>query len=89
MNFNRITKFNNCDILIGYNDIEPYGYNKNMTLGEMIDNAINNDCKIIIKNGYNGKWYLKGKNKEIEYLRIKINENINNHRNGVCCYLLE
>ena len=55
----------------------------------MIDNAINNDCKIIIKNGYNGKWYLKGKNKEIEDLRLKINENINNHRNGVCCYLLE
>lgn len=29
----------------------------------MIDLALINNCKIIIKNGYNGKWYLKGKNK--------------------------
>jgi hypothetical protein len=55
----------------------------------MIDLAISNNCKIIIKNGYNGKWYLKGKDKDIDYLKIKINENIGNSREGVYCYLIE
>lgn len=55
----------------------------------MIDLAINNYCKIIIKAGYNGKWYLKGKDKDIELLKLKINENIGNSRDGVCCYLIE
>ncbi len=55
----------------------------------MVDLAIVNNCNIIIKNGYNGKWYLKGKNKETNFLKIKINENIGNGRDGVICYLIE
>lgn len=89
MNFDKITKYNKCDILINQNDIEYYGFDKNKTIGEMIDLAISNNCKIIIKNGYNGKWYLKGKDKDIDYLKIKINENIGNSREGVYCYLIE
>ena len=69
--------------------IEYYGYDKNKTFGEIVDLAIVNNCNIIIKNGYNGKWYLKGKNKEINFLQIKINENIGNSRDGVVCYLIE
>ncbi len=56
MNFNKITKYDNCDILRNQNDVEYYGFDKNKTLGEMIDLAINNKCKIIIKGGFNGKW---------------------------------
>jgi hypothetical protein len=89
MDFNKITKYTNCDILIGSNNIENNGYNKEKTLGEMIDLALLNECPIIIKNGYNGKWYLKGKNKDINFLQNKINENINQHRDGVVCYLIE
>jgi hypothetical protein len=86
---NRLTKYNNCDILKNQNDVEQYGFNKDNTLGQMIDLAILHRCPIIIKSGINGKWYLKGKNRELEWLRIKINENINMHRNGVDCYLIE
>lgn len=89
MNFNKITKYNKCDILINQNDIVYYGFDKNKTLGEMIDLAINNNCKIIIKNGYNGKWYLKGKDKDIDFLKIKISEKIGASREGVYCYLIE
>lgn len=73
MNFNKITKFENCDILIGwnYNNVEKNGFDKNKTLGEMIDLALANNCKIIIKSGYNGKWYLKGKDKDIKQLNNK------------------
>lgn len=80
MNFNKITKYNNCDILINQNDVEYYGFDKNKTLGEMIDLAINNDSQIIIKNGFNGKWYLKGKNKDIDFLKIKINDSTGSSR---------
>lgn len=86
---NKITKHDNCDILIGNNNIEKLGFDKNKSLGEMIDLAINNKCPIIIKNGFNGKWYLKGQGMDIEFLKTKINENIGQHRIGVCCYLIE
>ena len=71
---NKITKFENCDILIGNNNVERLGFDKTKTLGEMIDLAIINNCPIIIKGGLNAKWYLKGK--DIEFLKEKINENI-------------
>ncbi len=86
---NKITKFENCDILIGNNNVERLGFDKIKTLGEMIDLAINNNCPIIIKGGVNAKWYLKGQGKDIDYLKNKINENIGQHCNGVCCYLIE
>jgi len=89
MNFNKISKYDKCDILKNQNDIEYYGFDKTKTLEEMIDLAINNNCKIIIKGGYNGKWYLKGKDRDINFLKLKINENIGNSRDGVCCYLIE
>ena len=87
MNFNKITKYQKCDILSP--DIEKNGFDKTKTLGEMIDLAINNNCKIIIKGGNNGKWYLKGKDKDIDYLKLKINENNGKSRDGVNCYLIE
>ena len=89
MNFNRITKYNKCDILKHNNDIESHGFDKNKTLGEMIDMAINNDCRIIIKDGFNGKWYLKGQHGNIDFLRLKINNSIGLSRDGVYCILLE
>lgn len=55
----------------------------------MIDLAIKNECPIIIKNGINGKWYLKGKGKSIEYLKSKIEEKLGKSRDGVFCLLLE
>ena len=91
MEISKITKYNNCDILIGwyYCNVAPLGFDKTKTIGEMIDMAIENNCPIIIKNGNNGKWYLKGQGKTIEYLKEQINENIGNHRDGVYCLLIE
>jgi hypothetical protein len=91
MNFNKITKYNNCDILIrwNYNEIQDKGFDKNKTLGEMINLALENNCKIIIKSGYRGKWYLKGKDKSVDFLQSKIIENLGKSRDGVCCYLIE
>ena len=90
MNFNKITKYNKCDILKHNNDIESHGFDKTITLGEMIDKAINNNCRIIIKNGFNGKWYLKGQHGNIASLREKINNrNLSLSRDGVYCILLE
>ena len=85
----RITRYSKCDILLNQNDIQYYGFDKTKTEGEMIDLAVKNECTILIKNGTNGKWYLKGKGKTIEYLKSKIDENIGKSRDGVFCLLLE
>ncbi len=84
-----MTSFPNCDILLHNNDVEVHGFEKTKTIGEMIDLAVKNDCRIIIKNGTKGKWYLKGKGKPIEYLKCKIDERLGKSRDGVICYLLE
>ena len=89
MNYNKITRYLNCDILINKNDIEWNGFDKTKTEGEMIDLAVICDCPIIIKNGINGKWYLKGHKKSIDFLKSKIDEQIGKSRNGVFCLLLE
>ena len=89
MSYSKITRYNNCDILIGSNDISHLGFDKTKTEGEMIDLAVKNGCSIIIRAGKNGKWYLKGKGKSKEYLKNKIQENINKHRDGMFCLFLE
>jgi len=89
MYFTKITRHLNCDILINRNDIEIYGFDKNKTEGEMIDLAIKYDCPVIIKNGKNGKWYLKGKGMTNEFLNKKIQENKDKCRDGVFCLILE
>ncbi len=89
MNYNIITRFSKCDILRNNNDVNYYGFEKTKTEGEMIDLAIKNNCPIIIKNGINGKWYLKGNGKTIEYLKNKIDEKLGKSRDGVFCLLLE
>jgi hypothetical protein len=55
MSLNKIEVFQNCEILIRQNDVEWYDFDKNKTLGEMIDLAMKNDCPIIQKAGPNAK----------------------------------
>jgi hypothetical protein len=78
-----------CDINLFKNDVEPNGYVSTKTEGEMIDLASLNGCKVIVKNGVNGKWYLKGKDDTIENLKDKINKNLGKSRDGVFLLLLE
>ena len=51
MNFTKITKYSQCDILKHKNDIEYRGYDITMSFGNMLDLAVLNNCPIIIKNG--------------------------------------
>jgi hypothetical protein len=55
----------------------------------MIQLAIEYGCKIVTRSGKNGKWYLKGKNRTIDYLKEKLDKNLGKYRDGVYCLLLE
>ena len=70
------------------NDIEPLGFPKTNTEEEMFVLARRYGCKIIIKNGTNGKWYLRGKDYTLDYLKSEINRHRGNSREGVYCVLL-
>ena len=89
MNYSKITKYDRCDVLVHKNDVQKYGYPKTKTEGEMIDLAVANGCNIIIKNGYNGKWYLKGKGYSVEHLTGEISQRLGKSREGVYCILIE
>ncbi len=80
--------FLKTDVLRYKNDIERLGYPKTHTEEEMYALARCHGCKIITKNGYNGKWYLKGKGYSRDYLIETINQNQGNSREGVFCILL-
>ena len=89
-NYKKITKYLQCDILIHRNDISKNGFDKHKTEDEIIALANKHKCPIIIKNGLNGKWYLKGKKKSIECLKQYIEDNIGKKkREGCYCLLLE
>jgi hypothetical protein len=89
MNFNKITTYTDCEILVRQNDVNWYGFDKNKTVGEMIDLAIKYNCPIIQKAGVNAKWYLKGNGKSIEYIKKKIEEKTGKSRKGTYCILIE
>lgn len=88
MSYNTITRYNNCDILVDWGK-STEGISANKTEGEMIDMAVAGGYKIIVKNGKRGKWYLKGKEYNINDLKDKISINIGKYRDGVFCLLLE
>ena len=89
MEYTRITRYLNCDILFHKNDVEWYGFSKNMTEEEIIVLAQEKGCHVITKNGRNGKWYLKGKGKTIEYLKERLDAKSGQARDGVFSLLLE
>jgi len=86
----KITTYLRRDILINKNDVEDLGFPATRTVGEMIDLAIQHGCKLIVKNGKNGKWYLKGKTRSIDYLKEKLTSpTLQEKREGVYCLLIE
>jgi len=75
MNFKSIKLYENSDVFaFSLGNVEYYGYSSSKTIGEMIDIAIQNNCKIIMKQG-KGKWYLKGQDKEYDNLKTKLETN--------------
>ena len=89
MSYTTIRRYLKCDILIGSNDVEYYGFDHNKTEGEMIDLAVKHNCSLIVKNGKTGKWYLKGQKYLGEDLKGKISEAVGKSPDGVFCLLLE
>jgi hypothetical protein len=88
MSYYKITRFQKCDVLVGRDDLEPRGFDKNISEDEIISLAVKTGCTIITKNGKKGKWYLKGQGKTPEYLLPKIEKNIGKYRDGVYCILI-
>jgi hypothetical protein len=81
--------FLNTDILRwNGGDVERLGYPKTKTEDEMCIIARRYGCKVVTKNGKNGKWYIKGMGRPYEYLKNEINKNRGNSREGVYCILL-
>jgi hypothetical protein len=86
--FKNITCNSYCNILI---DKSNYTYNRERSLGEIIDLAIELKCPIITKNGKGASWELKGKGLSYDYLKqqIKINTNHDIFSYDVLCILIE
>jgi hypothetical protein len=76
-----ITKYTDCDILIGdkYNNVNPKGFPATKTFEEMVVMAMKHKCPILVRNG-EGKWYLKGQNRDLNDLAERIQANAPKHR---------
>lgn len=84
-----ITVFPRCDILVGKNDVQRLGFDKDLTDTQIIALAIKHNSPVIVKNGRNGKWYLKGNGMDMDLLKEKLEEQKGKSREGVYCMLLE
>jgi len=82
-----VIMYSDCDVYIRQNNIEWYGYDKNITFGEMINKALEHKCSIITKNG-NGKWYLKGQGKDYRVSKEKLEKNMGKFPR-IKCWLVE
>lgn len=84
----RLTKFIKTDILVDWSKSKA-GLSKDLSEEEVINMAMLGGYKVITKNGKNGKWYLKGRDKDFEYLKEQIDSKLGSARDGVYCILLE
>lgn len=86
MSYAQSNTYEKCDILINNNDLK---FDNNLTLGQVIDIAIQNRSPIIVKNGVHGMWYLKGKGISYDVLKAKLDAAVPRHRVGVYTMLLK
>ena len=84
---NNTYQVKNCDVFIHQNDIQKYGFDKTLSFQEIRDLAIYYKCPIIVKNG-SGKWYLKGRMKEISNIETAIKTNKNKYK-GKMLYFID
>jgi hypothetical protein len=84
-----IILYTGSDAYKSKNDVQNLGYDKNTTFGEMIDLAIEHKCCLLVKHG-KGKWYLKGKGKEYNIVKNKLETNTGNpHYRTVKSWLIK
>ena len=89
LNWNKITRYKNCDVLHHYNNVKMCGYSKKFSEEEMIGLAVLNACRVITRIGENGRWYLKGRDIAIDTIKQEIKENTGKYENGTYVLLLE
>lgn len=82
-----INRYEGLDVYPFKNEVEWHGFDKNMSFGEMVNLAINNDCNLITKNGVGGKWYLK--RADYEEAKNKLHDGTIGIRQRYICYLIE
>lgn len=88
MEFNKMTRYQRTDIIRGKED-QLFIFDSTKTEGEMIDLAVQHNCRIILKGGDKGRWYLKGRDMDHDLIISKINNSIGNSRDGVYILYLE
>ncbi len=81
-----MTTYPNKKILMGNDDFK---LDKDMTFGQVIDFAIQNNCPLICKAGPNAMWYLKGKNTPYEDLKTRLDQAEPRHRDGSYSILIQ
>jgi hypothetical protein len=81
-------RFYGTDCLMNKNDIEPLGYDGNISEEEIIALAVKYKTPVIVKGGYNAKWYLKGKDLPYDTLMQMIKESKGKERYERCYTIL-
>ncbi len=86
--FKNITCYHHCNI---FNDKPKYTYNKEKSLGEIIDLAIEFKYPIITKNGKTSNWEIKNCHLSTENIKKIINDNINHdiYNYDCLCFFIE
>ena len=69
----KLEKYENSDILMG-KDHDLYIYNKDTSFDEVLKNAIEHRCPVIIKVS-SGKWILKGEDKTYKWCKKQAKKN--------------
>jgi len=83
-----MTRYNGTDCLINQHDVQPLGFDASLSEAEMIALAIQHKSPVIVKAGFNAKWYLKGSGVPYEYLERMIKENQGKERYQRCYVIL-
>ena len=81
--YHQIIEYDNTDVYIGGNNISKLGYDSELPYKQIEDTAFENKCLIIVKC-FNGKWYLKGKNKDYENCKNDIIDSKNKYPKRKC-----
>ena len=101
INVNDITVIDiktNCDIIRWKGgDIKPRGYSSKTTEEQMYKLAYEHKCPIIVRAGFKGRWYLKGRGYSREILQQLMHRASNLKKkdkrpyfsNGTKCWLLD
>lgn len=85
----KFTTFSKCNILTNDQDKDEHVFVSTNLQSNVVNFACRNGYQIVVKNGINGTWIAKGKDKKIEYLKDEIEKNTDKYEDDVFCILIE